>query len=111
MTAALAVVERRAARAAILDFVARVTKEGGPDYVPPAERIATFDNDGTLWCEQPLQMQVFFAHAAPEALAENDPALRERQPFKAFLEHDMARRSRSRQEGAVRGRRGDPCRA
>ena len=47
---------------AILDFVARVTKEGGPDFVPPAERIATFDNDGTLWCEQPMQVQVFFAH-------------------------------------------------
>ena len=49
------------ARAAILDFVARVTQEGGRDYVPPAERIATFDNDSTLWCEQPLQVQVFFA--------------------------------------------------
>ena len=49
-----------AAKAAILDFVARVTRDGGPDYVPPAERIATFDNDGTLWCEQPIQVQVFF---------------------------------------------------
>ena len=49
-----------AAKSAIVDFVARVTKEGGPDFVPPAERIATFDNDGTLWCEQPMQVQVFF---------------------------------------------------
>ena len=52
-----------AAKSAILDFVARVTKEGGPDFVPPAERIATFDNDGTLWCEQPMQVQLFFLHA------------------------------------------------
>src|SRR5262245_65724086 len=42
------------AEKAILEFVARVTKEGGPDFVPPAERIATFDNDGTLWSEQPI---------------------------------------------------------
>jgi hypothetical protein len=49
-----------AARAAILDFVARASTEGGPDYVRPAERIAVFDNDGTLWCEQPMQPQVFF---------------------------------------------------
>ena len=48
------------AKSAILDFVARVTTEGGPDFVRPAERIATFDNDGTLWCEQPLQVQLFF---------------------------------------------------
>ena len=46
-----------AARSAIVDFVARVTKEGGKEYVPPSERIATFDNDGTLWCEQPVQVQ------------------------------------------------------
>ncbi len=56
-----------AAKSAILGFVARVTKEGGPDYVRPAERIATFDNDGTLWCEQPFQVQVFFSSLA-EAL-------------------------------------------
>ena len=48
------------AKSAIVDFVARVAKEGGSDYVPPAERIATFDNDGTLWCEQ--------QHGADEAL-------------------------------------------
>ena len=66
-----------------------MTKEGGPDYVPPAERIATFDNDGTLWCEQPLQAQFFFAHERLQALAEKDPSMKERQPFKAFLEHDM----------------------
>jgi hypothetical protein len=78
-----------AAKAAILDFVTRVTKEGGPDFVPPAERIATFDNDGTLWCEQPMQVQVFFAQRRLRALAEKDPSMKERQPFKAFLEHDI----------------------
>jgi phosphoserine phosphatase len=77
------------ARTAILDFVARVTAEGGSDYVPPPERIATFDNDGTLWCEQPLQNQFFFAFDRLEALAAQNPSLRERQPFKAFLERDV----------------------
>jgi len=76
-------------RTAILDFVERVTKEGSPDFVTPAERIATFDNDGTLWCEQPLQVQFFFAHQRLKALAAADPSLKERQPFKAFLDHDM----------------------
>ncbi len=78
------------AKRAILDFVARATTEGGPDFVPAAERIAAFDNDGTLWCEYPLQAQIYFAADRLEALAEKDPDLRERQPFKAFLEHDTA---------------------
>jgi phosphoserine phosphatase len=73
---------------AIVDCVARVTKEGGADYVPPAERIATFDNDGTLWCEQPFQVQVFFLMDRVKELAAKDPALGLRQPFKALLEHD-----------------------
>ena len=77
-----------AAKSAILDFVARVTREGGPDYVRPAERIATFDNDGTLWCEQPFQVQVFFLIDRVKELAARDPALKERQPFRALLEHD-----------------------
>jgi phosphoserine phosphatase len=79
-----------AAKSAILDFVARVTTEGGPDYVPAADRVATFDNDGTLWCEQPLQVQFFFAYHRLEALARQDPSLKERQPFKAYLDRDMA---------------------
>jgi hypothetical protein len=77
-----------AAKSAILDFVARVTKEGGPDFVRPAERIATFDNDGTLWCEQPVQVQVFFLIDRVKELAAKDAAMKERQPFKALLEHD-----------------------
>jgi hypothetical protein len=74
---------------AIVDFVARVTAEDGPDFVPAPRRIATFDNDGTLWCEQPLQNQFFFAFHRLETLVTRDPALRERQPYKAFLERDM----------------------
>lgn len=78
-----------AAKSAILDFVARVTKEGGPDYVPPAERIATFDNDGTLWCEQPVQVQLFFLIDRVRQLAAKDPSMKDRQPYKALLENDL----------------------
>ena len=77
------------ARSAILDFVARVTKDGGPDYVPPSERIAVFDNDGTLWCEQPLQPQVYFLIDRVHQLAAEDPAMSQQQPFKAVLERDL----------------------
>jgi len=78
-----------AGKSQILDFVARVTQQGGPDFVPPAERIATFDNDGTLWSEQPLQTQVFFLIDRTKELAAKDPTLKERQPFKALLELDL----------------------
>jgi phosphoglycolate phosphatase-like HAD superfamily hydrolase len=77
------------AKSAIIDFVARVTKEGGKDFVPPAERIATFDNDGTLWNEHPLQVQAFFLTDRVKQLAAKDPSMKERQPFKALLEHDL----------------------
>jgi phosphoglycolate phosphatase-like HAD superfamily hydrolase len=78
-----------AAKSQILDFVGRVTQQGGPDFVPPAERIAVFDNDGTLWCEQPLQTQVFFLIDRVKELAARDPTLKEREPFKALLELDL----------------------
>jgi phosphoserine phosphatase len=78
-----------AVKSAIVDFVARVTREGGPEYVPPAERVAVFDNDGTLWCEQPIQVQVFFVIDRVKAIAAGDPGLSERQPFKALLEKDF----------------------
>lgn len=77
------------AKHAILDFVARTTTESDPEFVPEAERIATFDNDGTLWPEQPL-IEGQFALARLRVLAEDDPSLRERQPFKAALEGDLA---------------------
>ncbi len=57
------------AKKSIIEFVAKVSKEGTPDFVPPAERIATFDNDGTLWCEQPLYTQIFFALDRVKVLA------------------------------------------
>ncbi len=78
-----------AARSAILAFVARVTRLNGPDYARPGERIAVFDNDGTLWCEHPAPPQVFFLIDRVKALAATDPGLRQRQPFKALLERDM----------------------
>jgi phosphoserine phosphatase len=78
-----------AAKSQILDFVARVTEQGGPDFVAPTERVATFDNDGTLWCEQPLQTQAFFLIDRTKELAAKDPTLKERQPFKALLEQDL----------------------
>jgi haloacid dehalogenase-like hydrolase len=72
---------------AILDFVKAVTTKGSPDYVPPADRIATFDNDGTLWCEKPT-VEIVFTLEKPKALAAKDPTLKEKQPFKAGLEGD-----------------------
>jgi hypothetical protein len=58
---------------AIIDFVGRVTKAGGPDFVTPAERVATFDNDGTLWVEQPMYVQMAFALDRVKALAPLHP--------------------------------------
>jgi phosphoserine phosphatase len=78
------------ARHAILDFVRRVTAPGGPDFVPAEERIAVFDNDGTLWAEKPLPNEVYFVLARLRELAARDPSLAERQPFKAALEEDAA---------------------
>jgi phosphoglycolate phosphatase-like HAD superfamily hydrolase len=76
------------AKQAILAFVGRVTKQGSPDFVPPAERIATFDNDGTLWSEQPIYFQLAFALDRVKALAPQHPEWKTRQPFKAVLEGD-----------------------
>ena len=63
-----------AAKKSILDFVAKVTEEGGPDFVPVAERIAVFDNDGTLWCEQPIYVQMAFAFDRIKVLAPQHPS-------------------------------------
>src|SRR5262245_4469767 len=78
------------ARAAIVAFVEAATREGDPGYLPPEQRIATFDNDGTLWCEQPMPIEVGFLLRRLAEMAEADPSLRERQPFKAAHEHDHA---------------------
>jgi phosphoglycolate phosphatase-like HAD superfamily hydrolase len=78
-----------ATKASILDFVARVTKLGGPDYVVPEKRIATFDNDGTLWSEQPYYFQVDFAIDQIKALAPQHPEWLDKEPFKSVLAGDL----------------------
>jgi len=77
-----------AARTAILGFVNSVT-EPGPTYVPPADRIATFDNDGTLWCEKPQYVQADFLFRRWKQMAEADPAKAKEQPYKAVAENDQ----------------------
>jgi phosphoglycolate phosphatase-like HAD superfamily hydrolase len=74
----------------ITDFVTRVTMPGSVDFVLPSERIAVFDNDGTLWCEQPLYFQLTFALDRVRALAPAHPEWKTKQPFKALLEKDTA---------------------
>lgn len=78
------------AKRGIIDFVTRVTKEGGPDFVPVEDRIGAFDNDGTLWVEKPLPVEVYFTLTRLRELAAKDPSLKERLPFKAALEGDAA---------------------
>jgi hypothetical protein len=77
-------------KTAIRDFVARVTKEGSPDFVPVPERIATFDNDGTLWTEKPLPFQVLFAMDRVKSMASQHPEWTTKQPFASVLKGDMA---------------------
>jgi phosphoserine phosphatase len=72
----------------ILEFLKSSTQEG-PDYVKPADRIATFDNDGTLWVEQPVPVQLNFLFRVFANTAQNDPSLASKQPYKAILERDM----------------------
>ena len=78
-----------AVKQSITDFVARTTTQGGADFVPPEERIATFDNDGTLWAEQPTYFQVQFAFDRVKAMAAQHPEWKIKQPFKALLERDV----------------------
>jgi len=78
-----------APKKAIVDFVEKVTKEGSPDFVPVAERIATFDNDGTLWAEQPIYFEVLFALDRIKALAPKHPEWRGKEPFNHVLAGDI----------------------
>jgi len=75
-------------KGSIVAFVAKVTKEGSPDFVPPAERIATFDNDGTLWVEHPIYTQLAFALDRVKDLAPQHPEWKDQQPYKAVLDND-----------------------
>jgi phosphoserine phosphatase len=77
-----------APKKAILAFVAKVTKDGSPDFVPAAERIATFDNDGTLWCEHPMYTELAFSLDRVKTLADKHPEWKEKQPFKAVIDDD-----------------------
>jgi phosphoserine phosphatase len=72
-------------KSAIVDFVAKVTTEGGSDFVPPAERIAVFDNDGTLWCEQPMYVQFAFVLDRVKQLAPANPDFATTEPFQGIL--------------------------
>jgi phosphoglycolate phosphatase-like HAD superfamily hydrolase len=76
-------------KTSITGFVARVTKEGGPDFVPPSERIATFDNDGTLWAEQPLYFQFLFAVDRLKAMAPEHPEWKDKQPYASLIKGDL----------------------
>lgn len=90
-----------AAKKSITDFVARVTTPGATDFVPPNERIATFDNDGTLWTEQPNYFQAIFAFDRVKALAPQHPEWKSEQPFKAVLDHDMKAFAASGEKGVL----------
>jgi hypothetical protein len=90
-----------ATKQSILDFVAAVTREGSPDFVPPAERIATFDNDGTLWVEHPMYTQLVFVLDRVKALAPQHPEWKDTQPFKAALEGDMKTLAASGEHGLL----------
>jgi hypothetical protein len=77
------------AKQSIINFVEKVTKSGSPDFVPVSERIATFDNDGTLWCEQPVPVQLYFALDRVKALAPQHPEWNTTEPFASLLKGDL----------------------
>lgn len=90
-----------APKQAILDFVKRVTTEGDDDFVPVEKRIATFDNDGTLWCEHPMYFQGMFVFDRVKALAPQHPEWKTQEPFKSILANDMAGLAASGEKGLV----------
>jgi phosphoserine phosphatase len=89
------------AKASLLAFVAAVTTEGSKDFVPPAERIAVFDNDGTLWAEQPMYVQAAFALDRVKALAPQHPEWKAQQPFAAALAGDAKALAASGEKGII----------
>ncbi len=86
---------------AIIDFVARVTTQGSPDFVPVEQRIATFDNDGTLWTEQPFYFQLAFAFDRIKAMAPQHPEWKKTQPFKALLQGDVKAAASAGEKGLL----------
>jgi phosphoserine phosphatase len=90
-----------AAKTAILTFVQRVTEQGSADLVPAADRVATFDNDGTLWCEHPMYVQLAFALDRVKAMAPMHPEWKTKQPFQAVLDGDMKALAAAGERGLV----------
>lgn len=78
-----------ATKKSIIDFVERVTKEGSADFIPVPERVAVFDNDGTLWAEQPLYFQLFFALDRVKVMAPDHPEWKTQEPFASLLKGDV----------------------
>jgi phosphoserine phosphatase len=91
-----------AVKSSITDFVRRVTTQGGPDFVAVEQRIATFDNDGTLWVEQPMYTQLAFALDRVKALAPQHPEWKNKQPFGAVLTGDLKALAASGEKGLMR---------
>jgi phosphoserine phosphatase len=89
------------AKSAIIEFVQTTTDTSSPDFVPPAERIATFDNDGTLWVEHPMYTQLAFALDRIKALAPQHPEWKTTQPFKAVLDNDLKALAAGGEKGMV----------
>lgn len=89
------------AKSSITSFVARVTSQGGADFVAPGERIAVFDNDGTLWAEQPMYVQLAFVLDRVRMFAPQNPGWKTRQPFKAVLDGDMSALAASGEQGLM----------
>ncbi|NMN74037.1 phosphoserine phosphatase [Rhizobium sp. 57MFTsu3.2] len=88
-------------KSAIVSFVERVTKQGSPDFVPEPERIAVFDNDGTLWVEHPMYTQLAFALDRVKTLSPQHPEWQNVQPFKAVLDGDMETLAASGEKGLL----------
>jgi phosphoserine phosphatase len=90
-----------ASKKAIVEFVGRVTRAGKPDFVPVSERIATFDNDGTLWAEKPVPFQVMFAFDRVKAMAPEHADWKTKEPFASVLKGDMAAVAASGEKGVL----------
>ncbi|HWL08442.1 MAG TPA: haloacid dehalogenase-like hydrolase, partial [Planctomicrobium sp.] len=90
------------AKSAILEFVKRTTTEGGNDFIPVGDRIAVFDNDGTLWCEQPAYFQLLFALDRIRELAPQHPEWKETEPFKSVLAGDLQRVAAQGEKGIAK---------
>jgi phosphoglycolate phosphatase-like HAD superfamily hydrolase len=90
-----------ASKQSIFNFVTAVTRDGSPDFVPVPQRIATFDNDGTLWSEHPMYVQLAFALDRAKAMAPMHPEWKDKQPFKAVLDGDMKALAESGEHGLM----------